>query len=122
MAKKEKIICVGCPMGCEVELTLDDKNEIVEIDGYKCKEGKGYAVEEYKNPVRVLAATVLTEGSQRPLLSVRTTKPILKSMLLRSMGIVAKARVKPPVKAGEAVIPNLLNTGIDLIATADLLS
>ena len=49
--KEERIICVGCPLGCEVKLTLNDNNEVTGVDYNKCKEGEKYAVEEFKNPV-----------------------------------------------------------------------
>jgi len=118
--REEMIICVGCPLGCEIKLTLNDKNEVAEVDGNKCKEGKQYALEEFKNPVRTLTATVLTQDSSQPLLPVRTTKPILKTLLTQSMTVIAGARAKPPIKMGDVIVPNLLNTGVDLVASSDL--
>jgi CxxC motif-containing protein len=118
----ETVICIGCPMGCEIKLSVGNKGEITGISGNRCKEGKKYASQEYKNPVRVLTATLRTANSRQPLLPVRTGKPILKKLLLRSMPVLAKVVVKAPVKLGQVVVPNLLNTGIDVIATDDLLS
>lgn len=120
MTKEETIICVGCPLGCEVKLTLNDKNEVAGIEDNKCKEGKVYAVEEFTNPVRTLTATVLTQGSSQPLLPVRTSKPILKTLLPHSMSIIAKTRAKPPIKMGDVIVPNLLDTGVDVVASSDL--
>lgn len=118
----ETVICIGCPMGCEVKLSIGDKGEIIGVSGNKCKEGRAYAPQEYKNPVRVLTATLRTVNSRQPLLPVRTSKPILKKLLTQSMPFLAKVVVKAPVKIGQVVVPNLLNTGIDVIATDDLLS
>jgi len=120
MTKEERIICVGCPLACEVRLTIDDKGEVIEIADNKCKEGKKYAIEEYKNPVRILTATVLTRESKHALLPVRTNKPILKWMLRQGMYEIAKVEAKPPVRAGQSLITNLLDTGADLVASADL--
>jgi CxxC motif-containing protein len=114
------IICIGCPMGCTATLTIGGDGEITAIVGCECKAGQKYVVEEYKNPVRVLTATVVTQGSPQPLLPVRTAAPILKMKLMLGMGVLAKARVKPPVKIGDVVIPNLLGTGVDVVATSDL--
>lgn len=122
MAKEESIICIGCPMGCEIRLTIGDNGEIIEVSGNRCKEGKKYAPEEYKNPVRILTATVQVEGSSQRLLPVRTSKSILRKLFLQSMPVLAKVRVKPPIKIGQVVVPNLLNTGIDVLATRNLLS
>ena len=120
MTKEERIICVGCPLGCDVNLTLNDKDEVIGVADNKCKEGKVYAVEEYKNPVRTLTATVLTQGSSQPLLAVRTSKPILKTKLARGMLVLAKAKAKPPIKMSDIIVPNLLDTGADVVASSDL--
>ena len=120
MAKEEVIICVGCPLGCEVKLTLNSKNEVTGVDDNKCKEGEKYALEEFENPVRTLTATVLTQDSSQPLLPVRSSEPILKILLSQSMTVIAKARAKPPIKMGDVIVPNLLDTGVDVVASSDL--
>lgn len=120
MPKEEKVICVACPLGCEVTLTLDDKGEVTKVTGHKCKEGEPYAIEEYRNPVRVLTATVRTSDSKHPLLPVRTSKVIPKGLLRQGMYELAKVQAKPPVKIGQPLITNLLDTGADVVATADL--
>lgn len=122
MTREETIICVGCPLGCEIKLTLSDGDEVIEVGGNKCKEGKQYALEEFSNPVRTLTATVLTQDSSQPLLPVRTSKPILKTLLRQGMNIIADTIVKPPIRMGDVIVPNLLDTGVDVIATSDLRS
>jgi len=122
VTREEMIICVGCPLGCEIKLILSDRNEEIEVSGNKCKEGKQYALEEFSNPVRTLTATVLTKDSSQPLLPVRTSKPILKTLLRQGMSIIAETTVKPPIKMDDVIVPNLLDTGVDVIATSDLRS
>ena len=122
MSRIETVICIGCPMGCEIKLFVGDNGEVIGVSGNKCREGKKYAPQEYKNPVRILTATLRTANSRQPLLPVRTDKPILKKLLTQSMPILAKVTVKAPVRMGDVVVQNLLNTGIDVIATDDLLS
>jgi len=122
VAQEKAFICIGCPLGCEVTLTINDNGEVLEFEGNKCKEGEKYVLEEYKNPVRTLTATVLTEGSSQPLLAVRTSKPILKTKLVQSMAVIAGTRAKPPLKMGDVIVPNLLDTGADLVASSDLSS
>jgi CxxC motif-containing protein len=118
---EEMIVCVGCPLGCRTTLRIDRHGDVVKITGYKCKEGRQYVLREHRSPVRIFTATVLTEKSARPLLPVRTDKPILKSKLKEAVFALARFRAKPPVKIGQVIVPNLLNTGADLIATDDLL-
>jgi CxxC motif-containing protein len=120
VANKKTFICIGCPLGCEVTLTIGDKGKVVGFAGNRCKEGEKYVLEEYKNPVRTLTATVLTQGSSQPLLAVRTAKPIGKTMLKKGMAAIAKTKVKPPVRIGEVIVPNLLGSGVDVIASSNL--
>ncbi len=122
MAQEKTFICVGCPLGCKVTLTIDGKGAVVGFAGNKCKEGEKYVLEEYRNPVRTLTATVVTEGSSQPLLAVRTNRPIVKTKLAEGMAILAKVRAKPPLKVGDVVVPNLLDTGVDIVASSNLSS
>ena len=120
MTTKEKVICVGCPMGCLVTLSLSNR-EVMAIDGNKCKQGGKYVLEEYRNPVRILTTTLLTQGSSQPLLSVRTARPVPKTKMMSAVRTLAKVRVKPPIKIGEVVAAKPASIGVDMVATADLL-
>ncbi len=118
---KEKIICVGCPMGCETTLHVDARGKVIKMEGYKCKEGRQFVMEEYQNPVRVFTTTILTEHTSRPLLPVRSNRPILKTKMREAAKALAHLRVKPPIKGGRVIFKNLLNTGADIIASDDLI-
>jgi len=119
---EKKIICVGCPMGCEAGLRIDDQGEIVKITGCKCKQGHQYVLEEYHNPVRVLTGTILTQNSSQPLLPVRTSKPVLKTKLAEAAKALTRVRARPPVRVGQVILPNLADTGADVVATSALTS
>ncbi len=118
----ERITCIGCPLGCQVTLETNDREEVVKISGHRCKQGRRYVLEEHRNPVRVFTSTVLTEGSSQPLLPVRTNRPIPKTRLKEAAKALARARAKPPIKAGQAIMTDLLGMGADVIATGDLLT
>ncbi len=117
---KQEIICIVCPLGCHVTLTIDTKVNIESIAGNQCKEGKRYATTEYLHPERVLTATVLTEGREHRLLPVRTDKPVPKSQLKDFMLVIAKIKVNPPVEVGQEIVHDILGSGANLIATGTL--
>ena len=117
---EQEIICTGCPMGCRVMLTVGPDLSIENLAGNQCKEGKKYVTAEFKHPVRVFTATVMTEGSRRRLLQVRTDSPVSKPHLKKLMRAVAKIKVKPPVKMGQEIVHDILGTGANLIATGTL--
>jgi CxxC motif-containing protein len=99
---------------------LDDKGEVLKFEGYACKEGEEYAEIEVKAPMRMFTATVIVESEIRPLLPVRVNKPIPKEKLKGCMKVLAGVRAKPPIKLGEVIVPNILKTAADIIATTDL--
>jgi CxxC motif-containing protein len=120
VAAREKVICVGCPMGCLVNLTIDN-GVITAIEGNRCKQGEKYANEEYRNPVRTLTTTLLTQGSSQPLLPVRTSKPVHRQKMLSIVTALAGVKVKPPVRIGEVVVSQPEGVIVDIIATADMI-
>ena len=42
MSKAAEFVCVGCPIGCPLQLEHSG-GEIIEISGYDCKRGAKYA-------------------------------------------------------------------------------
>ena len=116
---EQEIICTGCPLGCRVTLEFGDNGDMKSLTGNQCKEGKEYVTAEFKSPVRIFTATVLVKGGGR-LLTVRTDKPVPKNALKELMFAIARVRVEQPIKAGQVIIPNVLGTGANVIATGSI--
>ena len=119
MSNLKELICITCPKGC-VTTVWKEKGDI-KIEGKICKKGKEYIKQEYIEPKRVLTSTVVVEHSPIKRLPVRTREAIPKKKLFPAMNELSKIRIRPPVKIGETIIANLLNTGVDVIASDDLL-
>jgi CxxC motif-containing protein len=118
--KEVEVICLTCPFACKIKLQIDDLGRIQDISGADCEKGKEYAIKEYKTPERILTATVRTSNKAHPLLSVRTNRTIPKNCLHQCMQVLAGVEVGFPVKIGETVVKNILDTGVDIVATQDL--
>jgi CxxC motif-containing protein len=116
---EQTIICIGCPLGCHVALKVDKKGEIEALTGNQCKEGREYVMSEFRAPVRVFTATLLSEKGGR-LLAVRTNKPVHKGQLTELMRALSKLRFVAPIKTGQILIPNILGTGADLVASSSI--
>ena len=52
MPEEKELVCVNCPKGCRIIVTMEDK-KILSIKGYSCENGKQYAEEEMICPMRV---------------------------------------------------------------------
>lgn len=112
--------CIVCPMGCELLITLKDSTEVIKVAGNRCNRGEGYAIREITDPRRVLTTTVAVEGAAEPLLPVRTVEAIPKGRLFDAMEVLKSVRVKAPVEAGQVIVENLLNLGVDVVASRDM--
>ncbi|MBD7915954.1 DUF1667 domain-containing protein [Clostridium sp. Sa3CUN1] len=112
----KELICISCPMGCHLKVDTDK----LEVTGNTCKRGKIYGINEVTNPVRVVTTTVKIEGGEHTVLPVKTKMPIPKDLNFKCIEELNKITVKSPIKMGDVIIENILDTGVDVIATRDL--
>jgi len=112
----KNITCILCPQGCNLEVTLED-DKVVQVKGNGCGKGKAYGVEECINPTRTVTSSVRVEGGEYPLVSVKTARPIPKSLIWECMKAINAARVKAPVDIGQVIIRDVAGTGVDVVAT-----
>lgn len=118
--EKRDLVCVACPLGCGITVTLDDSGNVLEVTGNTCKRGDAYARTEVTSPTRMLTTTVRVEGSEHSyVVPVKSSEPIPKGMMMACMEVINKASVKAPVKIGDVIIENILETGVNIIATND---
>jgi len=115
---EKQITCIICPQGCDI-LVNGDENNISSMIGQNCTRGEVYARDEFIHPLRVLTSTVKVTGSNVLLVPVRTNKPIPKKLLFRGMDEIRKVRVAAPIKRGDIIIHNFLDTNADLTATGE---
>ncbi|HCL98852.1 MAG TPA: DUF1667 domain-containing protein [Fervidobacterium sp.] len=117
--KKKKIICTNCPLGCKINLVYADADEveIIEAQGNRCKRGLEFAKQEITDPLRVVVTSVRVEDGEIPMASVRSDKPVPLRLMEEIMGVIRQTKVSAPVKRGDIIIENVLNTGANIIST-----
>ncbi len=113
---KTSCVCIICPKGCELEGETDGQ-EILSLEGASCPRGREYLAQELRDPRRTITSTVLVEGGESPLVSVRLSAPVPKNQIFAVMEAIRRLRVVAPVSLGEVLLPDLLRLGCDLIAT-----
>jgi len=121
MKKTHNYTCINCPLSCSLELT-EEGGEILEVKGADCKVGEKYAVEEFRNPRRTVSTTVRVKGGVLPLLPVVSAAPIPKALVRDAVRILAKLTVNAPVADGQVIYPDILGTGVDVIASRKLMA
>ena len=113
-------LCVGCPLGCRLELDEDEHGDVIEVRGASCKRGDRYAVQEHSDPRRTLTTTVAIEGGSWPRLPVKTDGTIPKDTLQAACRALRAVVVQAPVRLGDVVVADLAGTGVDVLATRDM--
>lgn len=120
-----KFNCTTCPSECllTVEVERDDDGNVAEVHsvtGNSCPRGDKFAHQELTCPMRVLTTTVAVSGGDEDLLPVRTAEAIPLALHAQAMNLIRGLVVKAPIRMGDVVLPNLLDTGTDLIASMDI--
>ena len=113
---KRDLTCVACPLGCAITVEYDD-NGVISVTGNTCKRGDAYARTEIVNPTRSLATSVKVNGGIYPVVPVKSSQPIPKSMMFECMKVINSVCVDAPVRLGQVIIPDILGTGADIVAT-----
>jgi len=119
MVEKKRLICVNCPMGCTLDVTVNGKT-VIEVSGNKCKRGEDYAQAEISDPRRMVATTVKVQGGIHPLVPVYTAAPFPKPRIFDLLERLRKVELRAPVRIGQVVLANALDTGVDVLASRDL--
>ena len=116
MAVRE-LTCISCPLGCPLQVEIDEAGQVVRVTGNTCKRGEVYGTKEVTAPERTVTSTMRVEGGAQPLVPVRTRGDIPKEEIFACMEAIRQGRVQAPVQLGDVVLPNVCGTGVDVVAT-----
>lgn len=111
-----KLICIVCPRGCHLE--VDEK---LNVTGNSCKRGEVYGKAEVTNPTRTVTSTVKLNSKSLKMLPVKTDKPISKSKMFEVIEILKNISVNAPIKSGEEIVKNILDTDVNIVSTRTVL-
>ena len=112
-----KLICINCPKGCEMEVSVD--GDTVSVTGNSCPKGETYAKSEVTNPTRMVTGLVRVAGMRKPL-PVKTKVAVPKAKIDAVLFALHQTTVQLPVRIGDVIIPNVAETGVDVVATANM--
>lgn len=120
MARENKhFTCVICPIGCEIDVQLEDGN-VVSTEGNKCAKSEEFVLQELKEPMRILTTTIRIRGAKWAMLPVRTDEPIPKRLLFKVIEELANIEMQAPVKVSDVIIGDIAGTGANIVATRNM--
>jgi CxxC motif-containing protein len=110
-----EIICIRCPKGCRLQADGEGN-----ITGEGCERGLEYGKKELTNPTRVVTSTVRIRGAALSRLPVKTDRDIPKKAMMEAVRLLDKVEVKAPVRRGDIILPRILGTEANFVATRSL--
>ena len=114
---KKELICIACPMGCHLEVDIDNDYTVT---GNQCKRGGIYGKKELTNPTRIVTSTVKISGGLYPRIPVKTSGEVPKNLIFGVMNEMLAIQLKSPVNVGDVIIENVLNTGVNIVASRSM--
>ncbi len=109
----KELICIVCPKGCHLQ--VDEENGY-KVTGNGCPRGVEYGAAELQHPVRVLTSTVQLTGCSARRCPVKTAGSIPKELMFDAMRVLDTVVLTAPVQVGQVVVPDLLGTGVAVVA------
>ena len=106
--ERKKLICIGCPKGCELTVFLDGK---------QCKKGAVYGEKEVTAPTRIVTSTVTVLEGEIPVVPVKTASDIPKDKILACVQALKNVKVTAPVEIGDVIVHDIVHTGVAVVAT-----
>ncbi|NBI06987.1 DUF1667 domain-containing protein [Senegalia massiliensis] len=119
--KEYEKVCIVCPIGCRLTITEDPKSDDgYKVEGNNCPRGEKYGIKEVTNPTRVLTTTVKIVGAHLSRIPVISNDGIPKDKLFEAMEIINNLEIIAPIKSGDVVVKNILDTRVDIVASRSM--
>lgn len=119
MTETRELICINCPLGCGLIVTIKD-GEVEKVQGNTCPKGEAYGKKEVTNPTRIVTSIVKVTGGVLPVVSVKTASDIPKEKIMDCARVLKEVEVQAPVSIGDVVLEDVCGTGVPMIATKNV--
>ena len=117
--ERMKFLCVSCPLGCSMTAE-HEAGRLIAVSGNACPAGERYAASEVSAPVRSFTSTARVYGGALPRCPVRSRSPLPLKDIFAVKEEIDKIALTPPIEIGQTIIKNVLETGVDIIATRSI--
>jgi len=114
----QDMICIICPKGCHLHVSVDQGS--VSCTGNACIKGELYATQEMIAPTRMLTSTVAIKGALHARCPVISSQAVPKARLLEMVKALENIEVEAPIALNQVIVSNLLDSGIDILASRSL--
>lgn len=114
----KEVICDRCNKMCV--LSIDKYEDTIEVSGNQCDEGINCAKVEINNNKSLFTTLVRIKGAKYNVVSVKSSKPLDKKIWIECSKALGRLYVGAPIKIGDIICKNILNTGADIVCTKNV--
>lgn len=118
--EQRELICINCPLGCSLTVSMQE-GEVLSVTGNSCPRGEAYGRKECTNPTRIVTSTVHVTGGSLPVVSVKTASDIPRDKMQDCIRALRDVTLTAPVRISDVVLENVAGTGVNVIATKNVL-
>ena len=115
-----RYLCIGCPVGCRLEVSVSDSGEVIGVEGWSCTNGEAYGHQEHTDPRRNIATSIRITAARWGRVPVKTSASVPKHMVRDVARAVQGIEVEAPIAIGAVVLADVLGTGVDIVVTRDM--
>lgn len=73
-----------------------------------------------KDDKKIFTSIVRIKGANCSVVPVKSNKPIDKKLLIECSKALSRIHVGAPIKCGDIICRNILNTGVDIVCTKSI--
>ena len=117
----KELVCNLCPVHCKMSIEYSRwGDQIKNVYGSRCSRGYEYIRNYRIDQQCMLPTSVRLRGSSDNRLPVNSDAPIPKTMVTEVMNVIKTVEVEVPIKSGEIILENILNTGVNIVAAKSM--
>ncbi len=117
--EERELTCIICPKGCSLKVSFREGKGYF-VEGNSCRRGREYGEKECTNPTRTVTSTIPVKNGRIPRVPVKTAGEIPKALIPSCMEAIHGFSAEAPIKIGEVLMKNIAGTGVDLVATREI--
>jgi CxxC motif-containing protein len=114
-----QVICNRCSSKCVIDI-YKSGNEY-KYDGSMCDQGIVYGEEYMRSNERIFTSVVRVKGiTSCSVVPVKSNKPLDINLWIECSKALSRVYVGIPIKIGDVICKNILNSGVDIICTKNI--
>lgn len=102
------------------ELIFSEYNEKHDVNNHLYNKKDTLTKSNIYNKWGIFTTIVRIKGSNYNVVPVKSSKPLNKNLWIECSKVLSRIHVGAPIKMGDIICKNILNTGVDIICTKSI--